>query len=313
MIGRIGLHIVTLFAVLLTVVTLVFAMLHLAGDPADALVPPGSDPEDVAALREQYGLDESVGRQYLSFISNAIRGDFGTSWRFDQSASRVVLDRLPATLELVGFALLLSIVSATLLGSLAGARPGGVVDTIAHLISLAGQAIPGFWLGTMLILFFSVRLGWAPSSGREGFSSMVLPVLTLAAYPTAVLIRMVRASVEDAYRNDYVRTARGKGLSESAVLALHVARNAAIAPIAFAGVLAGFLLAGAVVVEWVFAYPGAGQLALQSVSNRDLPVVLMFVTCSAVFIVLANLAAEIATLLADPRLRDAEPERMRSW
>ena len=243
--------------------------------------------------------------QYLHFLSNAVRGDFGTSWRFDQPARDVVLDRFPATLELVGLALALSLAIAIPLGALAGSRPGGVIDALTQGIAVAGQAIPSFWLGTILILFVSVRLGWTPSSGREGPASMVLPVVTLAAYPTAVLMQMVRASFEEAYRRDYIRTARGKGLAENAILSGHVFRNAALAPVAFTGVLAGFLLAGTVVVESLFAYPGAGQLALQSVSNRDLPVVLMFVTSTAFCIVLANLAADLAAMMLDPRLRTA--------
>ncbi len=303
MFARILYQLASMAAVLLAVVTIVFAMLHVAGDPADALVPPGSDPADVAALRERYGLDEPVGRQYAHFVSNAVQGDFGVSWRYDQPAREVVFDRLPATLELVSLALLVAVVVASTLGVLAGTRPGGVFDALSHLVSLAGQAIPAFWLGTLLIMIVSVRLGWTPSSGREGALSMVLPVLTLAAYPTAVLLRMIRASIEEAYAQDFVRTTRAKGLAESAVLVSHVTKNAAVAPIAYAGVLAGFLLGGSVVVESVFAYPGAGQLALQSVSNRDLPVVLMFVTCTAFFIVLANLAADMLALAVDPRLR----------
>ncbi len=296
-------HTLYLAVVLLAAVTVIFAMLHLAGDPADALAPPGSDPADVAALRQRYGLDKPVTEQYARFVFNAAQGDFGLSWKFDEPARSVVLDRLPATLELVVLSLLLSLAIAAPLGAIAGARPGGPVDAFAQLLSLIGQAIPGFWLGTMLILLVSVRLGWTPSSGRDGVTSMILPVVTLSAYPTAVLIRMVRASVEEVYSHDYVRTARAKGLSERIVLGIHVLRSAALAPIAFAGVLAGFLMAGVVVVESVFAYPGAGQLALQSVSNRDLPVVLMFVTCSACFIVLSNLIADLAAMMADPRLR----------
>ncbi len=313
MIGRLVVRFLSLGLVLLAVVTLVFGMLHLSGDPANALVPPGSDPADVAVLREKYGLDQSLGEQYIAFISSAVRGDFGTSWRYDEPARSVVFDRLPETLELVGLALLLSLLIAVPLGALAGWRPGGPFDVLAHLLSLIGQAIPGFWLGTMLILVVSVRLGWTPASGREGAASMILPVITLAAYPTAVLIRMMRGSVEDTCRHDYIRTARAKGLAERGVLAGHVLRNAAPAPIAYAGVLAGFLFGGAIVVEWVFALPGAGQLALQSVTNRDLPVVLMFVTCAAVFIVFANLLAEFALILADPRLRRSREEESRSW
>ena len=170
-------------------------------------------------------------------------------------------------------------------------------------LSLFGQAVPAFWLGTILILVFAVRLDWVPSSGRDGAGSLVLPVVTLAAYPAAVLLRMVRASVQEAMAQDFVRTARAKGLPEQIVMFVHVLRNAAAPVVAYAGVLAGFLFAGAVVVEWVFAYPGVGQLALQSVASRDLPVVLVFVTVTAFLIVVANLVADFAIQLIDPRAR----------
>jgi len=292
--------------VLLAVVTIVFAMLHMAGDPLDALTPPGSSPADVEALRVKYGLDQPLANQYLQFLANAARGDFGTSWRFDEPARDVVMDRLPATLELAGLAFGLALLIAVPLGVVAGARSGGLAAWLYYGVSLFGQVLPAFWLGTILILVFSVQLDWFPSSGRTGEGSTVLPVVTLAAYPASVLLRMVRASVQDAMSLDYVRTARAKGLPERAVMFGHVLKNAALPVIAYAGVLAGFLFAGAVVVEWVFAYPGIGQLALQSVASRDLPVVLVFVTVTAFLIVIANLVADLAAQFVDPQARQGE-------
>ncbi|CAN5581299.1 ABC transporter permease [soil metagenome] len=289
--------------VLVAVVTIVFAMIHAAGDPVNALVPPGSSPQDVQALRVKFGLDESIATQYAKFLANAARGDFGFSWRFDEPAREVVFARLPATLELVGLAFGLALALAIPLGVVAGARPGGLAGWVYYGVSLFGQAVPAFWLGTLLILVFSVRLDWFPSSGRDGAASAILPVTTLAAYPAAVLLRMVRASVQEAMSLDYVRTARAKGLPKRVVMFGHVFRNAALPVIAYAGVLAGFLFAGAVVVEWVFAYPGIGQLALQSVASRDLPVVLVFVTVTAFLIVIANMLADLASQLIDPRVR----------
>jgi peptide/nickel transport system permease protein len=303
MIGVVLYRIAHMAGVLVAVATIVFAMIHMAGDPVSALAPPGSAPEDVQALREKYGLDEPLATQYVEFLRNAARGDFGLSWRFDEPARDVVMERLPASLELVGMAFGLAMAIAIPLGVLAGARPGGLAGWVAYGISLLGQAVPAFWLGTILILVFSVRLDWFPSSGRDGAASTVLPVVTLAAYPAAVLLRMVRASVQEAMAYDYVRTARAKGLPERVVLFGHVFRNAAMPVIAYAGVLAGFLFAGTVVVEWVFAYPGIGQLALQSVANRDLPVVLVFVTVTALLIVVANLLADVVSQLIDPRAR----------
>ena len=226
MISTVLYRLLYMLGVMVAVVTIVFAMIHMSGDPLDALVPPGSSPEDVQVLREKYGLDESLANQYVRFLSNAARGDFGLSWRFDEPARDVVFDRLPATLELVGLSFGLALLIAIPLGVVAGARPGRLTGGMYYGLSLFGQAVPAFWLGTILILVFAVRLDWVPSSGRDGAGSLVLPVVTLAAYPAAVL-RMVRASVQEAMSQDLVRTARAKGLPEQVVMFVHVLRNAA--------------------------------------------------------------------------------------
>ena len=200
MISTVLYRLLYMLGVMVAVVTIVFAMIHLSGDPLDALVPPGSSPEDVQVLREKYGLDESLANQYVRFLSNAARGDFGLSWRSDEPARDVVFDRLPATLELVGLSFGLALLIAIPLGVMAGARPGRLTGGMYYGLSLFGQAVPAFWLGTILILVFAVRLDWVPSSGRDGAGSLVLPVVTLAAYPAAVLLRMVRASVRRRWR-----------------------------------------------------------------------------------------------------------------
>jgi peptide/nickel transport system permease protein len=291
--------------VVLAAMSVVFCLLQLSGDPADALIPPGSDPADVAALREKFGLDQPLARQYLDYMRHAATGDFGESWRTGQPAMELVLDRLGATLLLTASAFLIALLVAVPVGVWAGSgrwRPAG---WLASALGVFGQAVPAFWLGTVLILFFSVRLGWLPSSGRDGLRSLILPALALAAFPAATMMRIVRVSVADVTRADYIRTANAKGLSERAVLWRHVARNAMLPAIAYAGVVGGFLVAGAVAVESVFAWPGIGQLALQSVASRDLPVIQAFVAVVAVLIVLANLAADLVATIADPRLRDA--------
>ncbi len=296
-------RIVHMIGVMIVVITLVFGMIHLSGDPLAALIPPGSSESDQQALRARFGLDASIGRQYAEFMKNAAQGDFGRSWRFNEPARDVVLDRFPATFKLVALAFALASLVAIPLGVLASARTASVSNSLYYGVSLFGQAVPAFWLGTLMILVFAVRLDWVPSSGDQGSKAAVLPVLTLAAYPTAVLVRMVKSSVQEVARLDYVRTARAKGLSERAVMFAHVLRNATPPIVAYAGVLAGFLFAGTVVVEWVFAYPGAGQLALQSVASRDLPVVLMFVTVTALIITIANFLADVISMVIDPRLR----------
>jgi ABC-type dipeptide/oligopeptide/nickel transport system permease component len=238
-------------------------------------------------------------------MSHAARGDFGDSWRSGQPALELVLERLGATLLLVAVAFGLALVVAIPLGVLAGSKRSRPVGWLASGVGVLGQALPAFWLGTVLILLFSVRLGWLPSSGRDGLQSLILPAVALAAFPAATLARIVRVSVFDVAQADYVRTANSKGLPPRVVRWRHVARNAMLPAIAYAGLVAGFMVAGAVAVESVFAWPGIGQLALQSVANRDLPVIQAFVAVVAVLIVVANQLADLAAMMADPRLREA--------
>ena len=290
-------------AVMLAVASLVFLVFQLAGDPLAGLVPPGSSPEQEAALRRRLGLDRPLAVQYADFVLGAARGDFGESWAQRRPALEVVLERLPATLRLGGAAIGLALVVGLGLGIAAGVRPGGTLDLATTGLALAGQALPGFWLGTMLILLFAVRLKWLPSSGADGPQSLILPALTLAAYPAALIARLVRASLIETLRREYVRTARGKGLTSWQVVRRHALRNAALPTLGFVGVQIGFLLGGAVVVEAVFAYPGAGRLALQAVADRDLPVVQAFVVVLAGLIVLLNAAVDLLARWLDPRIR----------
>lgn len=304
----------TLYTVLvvLAAMSIVFGLLQFSGDPADALIPPGSNPADVAALREKFGLDRSVPRQYLEYMRHAATGDFGDSWRTGQPAMALVLQRLGATLLLTATAFGLALLVAIPLGVVAGAGRSRPAGWLASGLGVVGQALPAFWLGTVLILLFSVRFGWLPSSGRDGWRSLILPVVALAAFPAATLMRIVRVSVADVTGADYIRTAAAKGLPERIVLWRHVARNAMLPAIAYAGVLGGFLVAGAVAVESVFAWPGIGQLALQSVASRDLPVIQAFVAVVAVLIVLANLTADLIAMAVDPRVREAAEQGARS-
>lgn len=305
MVGALITRLIYTVLVVLTAMSIVFALLHLAGDPADALIPPGSDPEDVAALRAKFGLDQPLPQQYLDYMRHVARGDFGESWRTGQPAMSLVLERLGATLLLAGTAFLVALAVAIPLGVLAGSRRNRSLGWLASGVGVLGQALPAFWLGTVLILLFSVRLDWLPSSGRDGVPSLILPALALAAFPAATMLRIVRVSVSDVSGAEFIRTANAKGLPRRVVLWRHVARNAMLPVIAYAGLVGGFLVAGAVAVESVFAWPGIGQLALQSVATRDLPVIQAFVAVVAVLIVLANLAADAVALVVDPRLRQA--------
>jgi len=293
--------------VLLGVTSLTFGLLHLSGDPLAALVPPGSSPEQRAELRRGFGLDRPLPEQYARFLGRAARGDFGVSWRQRRPAMTAVLERLPATLALAGAAVALAVLAGGGLGLLAGVGPGGPVDAGVRAVVLAGQALPGFWLATLLILLFAVNLRWLPSSGLDGPRSLVLPAVALAAYPAATIARLLRAGLIEALAADYARTAVGKGLTRQAVAWRHALRNAILPALAYVGLQAGFLLGGAVVVEAVFAYPGIGQLALGAVADRDLPVVQAFVVVVAALVVLVNLLVETVARLLDPRLRVARP------
>lgn len=290
-------------AVMVGVASLVFGLLHLSGDPLSGLVPPGSSPEQEEVLRRRYGLDASIAEQYLRFLGRAVTGDFGESWAERRPAMSAVMDRLPATISLAGLALALSLAIGVPLGMAAGARPGGLIDLLATGFALLGQAIPGFWLGTLLIVGFAVHLRWLPSSGGEGFKSLILPAITLAAYPAATIARLLRASLIEILRRDFIRTAESKGLSRGAVVRRHALKNAALPTLAFVGLQAGFLLGGAVVVEAVFAYPGVGRLAIEAANDRDIPLVQAFVVVLAGLIVGVNLVVDLLARWFDPRIR----------
>jgi peptide/nickel transport system permease protein len=292
-------------AVLFGVVSVTFILLHLAGDPLAGLISPGASPEVENQIRTAYGLDRPLPEQYFDFAGGAIRGDFGDSWRQGRPALGAVLERLPATLTLTAVASALAVVIGCVLGVAAAARPGSLWDVVARLSALLGQAVPAFWLGTMLILLFAVDLQWLPSSGLEGPGGVILPALSLAAFPAATLTRLLRASMIETLGADYIRTARAKGLSRSHILVGHALRNAALPALAFTGLQVGFLLGGAVIVEGVFAYPGIGGLALDAVATRDIPLVEAFVWVVAVMILVVNILIDALTTILDPRLREA--------
>lgn len=291
------------FGLLLVVPTAVFLLLRLGGDPVAGFTPPGTPPEQQQVIRERFGLDRPLPAQYVTYLSRAVRGDFGESWRARRPAMDAVLERLPATLRLSGAALALALAIGAPLGLLAGSRPGGAVDLAASSVALLGQAVPGFILGTGLILIFAVRLQWLPSSGGDGWRSLILPALALAAYPAAIFARLLRGSLHETLHADYVRTARGKGLTERGILFGHSLRNAILPALAYIGIQAGFLIGGAVVIEGVFAYPGVGQLALGAVSDRDLPVVQAVVVIVAALIIVVNFVVDLVAHMVDPRLR----------
>jgi ABC-type dipeptide/oligopeptide/nickel transport system permease component len=290
--------------VILGVLLLVFVILQLTGDPARLMLPPEATLEDIERLRQQMGFDRPLPIQFLHFMAGAVRGDFGNSLRYrDQPALQIVLERFPATIELGLATLAWSIPVAFVLGLVSAVRRASLQENAAMVTALLGQSMPSFWLGLMLILVFSVNLGLLPSSGRGRFAHVILPALTLGGFFMARLTRLIRSGLLDVLAQDYVRTARAKGLGERAVVVRHALKNAAIPIVTIIGLDIGTVLGGAVITETVFAWPGVGRLAIDSINVRDFPVVQADVFVIAVAFVLINFSVDVLYTWLDPRVR----------
>lgn len=300
-------RVLLLVPTLLGVGTLVFAFLHLVpGDPVEIMLGESAAPADAAALRHDLGLDGPLPAQLAGFLARAAHGDLGRSITFRAPVLRVVLERYPATLELAAAALALALAVAIPLGVLAAVRPRSRADRLVRIVSLAGVCLPSFWLGPLLVWVFALELGWFPVSGRGGLRHLVLPAVTLASGMTGILVRLTRTTVLAALSDDYVRTARAKGAPEWRVVGVHALRNA-LPPVATVVALqAGALLAGAVITETIFAWPGVGRLVVQAIDARDYPLVQGCVLAIGLAYVVANAAADVLHGLLDPRLRDAQ-------
>ncbi len=305
-------RVATLVATLVFVSVLVFVVIRvLPGDPALIIMGTEGSPAAVARLREALGLDRPLAVQYADWLGRALAGDLGVSIQYDVPVGRLILSRLPLTLPLMAMAAALMVLTALPLGLYAATHHRRAGDYAAMAISQLGIAVPSFWAGLLLILLFSVRLGWVPSGGFEGWSrgvwpgvrSLLLPALALGFFQAAVLVRATRSSVLDVLREDYVRTARAKGVSEAAVLGRHALRNALIPVVTVAGIQLGQLMAGSIILESVFALPGLGRLALGAITARDLPVVQGVTLFVASCIVVINFAVDLVYGLLDPRIR----------
>jgi peptide/nickel transport system permease protein len=288
-----------LFLVALTV----FLLGHLTGDPVRLMVSEDATAQEIAAFRRELGLDRPLAVQFADFLAHAVRGDLGRSLRYRQPSLTLVLERMPATIELGTAAMLIALAVAVPAGLLAAPRPGSLVDALLSTAAAVGQALPPFWIGIMLIILFAVHLGWLPAAGRGDPGSLVLPAVTLGLWPMARMARMLRSSLVDALQEDFVRSARAKGLSERAVLLRHVLRNASIPTVTMAGLTYGSVLGGTVITESVFAWPGVGRLALEAVYNRDFPLVQATVLVVAWIFVVINLALDFVYAWLDPRIR----------
>ncbi|GAC1326777.1 MAG: ABC transporter permease [Chloroflexota bacterium] len=289
--------------VLLGVSVLSFGTLFLSGDPTMLMAGESWNQEQVATFRHQMGFDRPWIVQYVDFLGKAVRGDFGVSLRQQQPTTRLIADRLPATLQLAGASMAIALCVGVPLGIGAATRRGSVWDNILMLGGLLGQSLPVFWLGLLLIMVFAVGLGWFPVAGTGGPQHVVLPAVKLGPFSTAYIARMTRSSMLEVLGRDYVRTARAKGLAPTTVLVRHALRNALIPLLTVVGLQFGALLGGAVITETIFAWPGVGRLTIQAIQAKDLPLVQACVLFLAVLFVAANLAVDILYAYLDPRIR----------
>ena len=289
---------------LLLMSVVIFSVSRLTGDPLALLLGDGATEADKQALARQLGLDQPLVVQYFQFVGNALMGDFGRSLTASRDpALQLVLSRLPASLSLAGVALLMTLVSGIALGVFAAITRGSFIDILARLIALIGQSVPSFWLGIVLMYVFAVQLNWLPTSGYGEWFHFVLPAATLGLFTLAAVTRLVRASMLEALGSEYIKLARVKGLSEAMVIWKHALTNSLIPVITFMGTFFAVMITGAVIVETVFAWPGIGRLAYESILARDFPVVQTVVLVITSLFILANLLVDMLYMLVDPRMR----------
>nr|WP_242697692.1 ABC transporter permease [Bordetella petrii] len=298
---------------------LVFAGIYLVGDPVSMMASPEATDAQREAIRVSLGLDKPLVMQYLVFIGQAVQGNFGNSFLTGEPAMRLILERMPATLELASVAMLLSVLIGVPLGILAGLRPKAAGSRAIMTGSVLGFSLPNFWVGLMLIMLFAVQLGWLPASGRgatvsvlgvplsvltlDGLASLVLPASTIALAKCAMIVRVTRAATRESLPMDYIKFARAKGLSEKRVLGVHLLKNILIPIVTVAGLEFGQVVAFAVVTETVFSWPGMGKLLIDSIINLDRPVVVAYLMLIVFFLVMLNLVVDIIYTVLDPRVR----------
>ena len=282
---------------------LVFGLTRLSGDVLDLMMPPEATPEDFERVRKEWGLDKPVYAQYATWVSNIFHGDWGPSWQWSTGALDILLEKFPNTVKLAGFTLLISTVMGIGLGVLVSTKKDTPFDVFGKIIALLGQSLPTFWTGIVLMWIFAVVLGWLPTSGNGGIKHMIMPAITLGWFNVAALMRLTRSAMLEVLDSEYVKLARIKGLPEWKVIWKHCLRNAAIAPLTYFGVIAGYLMAGSVITETVFSWPGIGLLAVQAVQARDYMVVQAVVVFIAGIFILANLIVDILYAYLDPRIR----------
>ncbi len=296
-------RLIELAIALLIMSVLVFSLARLTGDPVALLLSDYATEEERITLTQQLGLDKPLSEQYRIFISSALQGDFGNSISGNrQPAMDLVLERLPASLLLALAAMILSLLIGIPMGVIAAARRGKKTDILIRVFTLLGQSIPVFWLGMVFIYFFSVQLGWLPTSGYGSFAHLVLPATSMALFTVAAITRLTRVSMIDALSSEYIKLARIKGLSEGVIIWKHALRNSLIPLVTYMGTFFAMMITGAVVIETVFSWPGIGRLAYQSILDRDFPVMQAVVLTTTLLFMLANFAVDLVYVWIDPRI-----------
>lgn len=296
-------QLIQLVVVIIGISMLAFAILHVIGDPVLLLLPQNAGKEEFERYRKLLGLDQPIHVQYWKFASRAVQGDFGRSWYGDAPAFRLVVERMPPTIYLTFAGLGVALLIALPLGILAGLKRHSFVDNLCTMLAVAGQAMPIFWLGIMLIIVFAVRLKMLPASGYGTWQHFLMPAFTLGAFLAPITMRLVRSGIVEVMNQEYIKTARAKGFTEWRVVVKHAFRNVCIPVITVLGLQFGQLLGGAIVTETVFAWPGVATLTVDSIRNQDFPVVQCAVVLLALVIVAVNLVVDVLVAFIDPRIR----------
>ncbi|MEU5877819.1 ABC transporter permease [Spirillospora sp. NPDC047279] len=300
---RVAARLGTLFASLFIALTMAFALGRLSGDPTANILGPTAPPDQREALRQQLGLDRPLLTQYFDYIKGVFTGDLGESLQFYQSNTTMIFDRVPYTLQLVAGGMAVAILIGVPLGVLAATREGTWWDRAASTVALLGQSVPVFWLGMMFVVLFAVKLGWLPAGQSGTPKHLILPALTMSLYPMAHIARLTRASMSEALGEPFIDSARARGISRARVVWRHAFKNALMPVLTIVVLQTGILLSGAVAIEYVYSWPGLGQLALQAVQFRDFPLVQAIVVFGAVVFVCLNLIVDVIHSVVDPRVR----------
>ncbi len=297
--SKLGQSIFLLFGVML----LVFFLVRATGDPAAIMMSREASPEAVEAFREKMGFNRPVHIQFIEFIKGAVVGDFGNSLHFKTPALPMVIDRLPATVQLATTGLLMGVIIGLPLGLIGGFNPGSIVDSMGRFVALIGQSIPNFWLALLMILYFAVELRWFPSFGRDEIKSVIMPAFVLGLPVMGQIVRLTRSSVLEIRGEDFIRTAHSKGLELKTIYLKHVLRNVSIPLVSVIGVQFGYMLGGSIYIEYIFSWPGMGQLLEQAIGWRDFPLVQALAVFTSLVVIGLNLLTDLAYAAIDPRIR----------